>query len=54
MKLPQKITLLFLIFSTLACRPVLTVGWSEILIIGLVFLLLIIPPVWRFLKKYRK
>lgn len=34
--------------SLLACRPVMTVGWEEILILVVLFLFLFGPPLFRF------
>ena len=54
MKFSPKFALLPFIFSTLACRPVLTVGWTEIFIVAALFLILTAPALWRFWKEYRK
>jgi len=40
-----------LLLSTMACRPVISVGWQEILIIGILFVLLLAFPLYRFYKK---
>ncbi len=37
----------FLLLATLACRPVLTVGWGEILLIGGVLLFVLAPLLLR-------
>jgi hypothetical protein len=43
-----------LLLVTLACRPVITVGWGEFLIFAVLVVLLIGPPVYRFLRKLEK
>ncbi len=40
-----------LLLTTLACRPVITVGWQEIAIVGAVILLLIGPPLFRLYRR---
>ena len=40
-----------LILSTLACRPVLAVSWNEFLIIGVLFLVLLGPPLYRLIRR---
>ena len=37
--------------SLWACRPVITVGWGEILILALVIVILIGPIIYRFLRR---
>lgn len=39
---------------TLACRPVITIGWGEFLLFGVLIVLLIGPPVYRFLRRLEK
>jgi hypothetical protein len=41
-------------FSVLACRPVITIGWGEFLIFAVLLVLLIGPPVYRFLRRLEK
>jgi hypothetical protein len=43
--------LITLLLTTLACRPVITVGWQEIAIVGAVILLLIGPPLFRLYRR---
>ena len=43
--------LLVLIFSTLACRPVIAIGWEEFLFLFIVIVVLIGPPVYRFIRR---
>ena len=40
-----------LLLTTLACRPVITVGWQEIAIVGAVMLILIGPPLFRLYRR---
>ena len=40
-----------LILSTLACRPVLAIGWNEFLIAGILFAVLLGPTVYRFIRR---
>jgi hypothetical protein len=44
-------SLLALILSTLACRPVLTIGWNEFLIAGILFAVLLGPTLYRFMRR---
>ena len=50
----QRLAVLAVLFSTLACRPVLTIGWSELFIFGVILLIFAGPGLWRFYKRYRK
>lgn len=50
----HRLAVLALLLSLLACRPVLTVGWSEMFILGVILLVLAGPGLWRFYKRYRK
>jgi len=54
MKFNHRLAALVVLLSALACRPVLTIGWSEIFILGIILLVLAGPSVWRFYKGYRK
>ena len=54
MKFQHHLAILAILLSTLACRPVLTIGWSEIFILGIILLVLVGPSMWRFYKGYRK
>ena len=45
------IPLTTLLLTTLACRPVITVGWQEIAIVGAVILILIGPPLFRLYRR---
>jgi hypothetical protein len=40
-----------LLFSILACRPVLAIGWGEFLILLVLIAVLIGPPIYRVLRK---
>lgn len=44
---PGGLTFLALVLSTLACRPVITVGWLELALIGGLILLLAAPLLIR-------
>lgn len=48
------LTLMVLALPALACRPVLAIGWGELLFFLLLFLLLLGPPLWRFWRKWRR
>ncbi len=50
MKNPS-IPLTTLLLTTLACRPVITVGWQEIAIVGAAILILIGPPLFRLYRR---
>ena len=39
-----------LLISTLACRPVIAIGWGEFLALAVVIVLLIGPPVYKFIR----
>jgi len=43
-----------LILGALACQPVLAIGWREGVLILLLMVLLIGPPVYRFLRRLEK
>jgi hypothetical protein len=43
-----------LMLSTLACQPVLAIGWREMVLILLMIVLLIGPPAYRFLRRLEK
>ena len=43
-----------LIFGTLACQPVFAIGWREVFFIVLLVVLLVGPPVYRFLRRLEK
>ena len=40
-----------LILSTLACRPVLAISWNEFLVISVLFVVLLGPPLYRFMSR---
>jgi hypothetical protein len=40
------------LFSSLACRPVITIGWQEIGILILLLLVLLGPPLFRLYKRF--
>jgi hypothetical protein len=54
MKFSRRLLALPVLLGLLACRPVLTVGWSELFIFGMILLVLAGPSLWRFYKRYRK
>lgn len=43
-----------LVLGVLACQPVLAIGWREGVLIFLLIVLLIGPPVYRFLRRLEK
>ncbi|MCP4139824.1 MAG: hypothetical protein GY755_05955 [Chloroflexi bacterium] len=54
MKPSRSLTLALLLSSLLSCRPVLTIGWTEIVILAVLLLILAGPSIWRFYQWYRK
>ena len=40
-----------LTLGVLACRPVLAIGWWEFLIVIIVLLVLVGPPLYRFIRR---
>lgn len=44
-------TLSVLLLTALACRPVLTIGWGEILFVSALLAILVGPPVYRLLRR---
>jgi hypothetical protein len=40
-----------LLFSTLACQPVIAVGWNEFLIVFILFAVLLGPLIYRLLRR---
>ncbi|MGB2962714.1 MAG: hypothetical protein WBB69_01875 [Anaerolineales bacterium] len=43
-----------LVISLLACRPVVTVGWGEILVLAGVLLFILAPLVLRVVRLFKK
>jgi len=54
MKQPLKMHLFVgtLMMSSLACRPVMTIGWQEILILVVVIAVLIGPALFRLYRRW--
>jgi len=46
------VPLVALLTVSLACRPVLTIGWEEILILALLILVLIGPTLFRLYRRW--
>jgi hypothetical protein len=46
--------LIAVLLSTLACRPVITIGWQEIGIFIILLLVLLGPPLYRLYKRYQE
>jgi hypothetical protein len=40
-----------LLLGTLACRPVIAIGWQEFLILGLLMAFLLGPPIYKVMKR---
>jgi len=40
-----------LVLANLACRPVITIGWGEVLLLGLLVVLLLGPLLFRFFRR---
>lgn len=49
----SRLAVLLLSLLALACRPVLAIGWGELLIFLLLLLLAFGLPLWRFWRKRR-
>jgi len=43
--------LLVLFLSTLACRPVIAIGWNEFLFLFVLIAVLLGPPLYKFLRR---
>lgn len=43
--------LITLTLASLACRPVMTVGWGELLFVLALLAILVGPPLYRFLRR---
>jgi hypothetical protein len=39
------------LLSTLACKPVFAISWNEFLIIGILFAMLLGPPLYKFIRR---
>jgi hypothetical protein len=44
-------SLLALILTALACRPVLAISWNEFLIVSILFVTLLGPPLYRLMRR---
>jgi hypothetical protein len=44
-------SILALLITILACRPVIAIGWNEFLIIAIVFAVLLGPPLYRLMSR---
>jgi len=40
-----------LLLSTLACEPVIAIGWKEILFVFVLMAFMFGPPIYRFIRK---
>jgi len=40
-----------ILFVTIACEPVIAVGWREIIFVFILMAILLGPPLYRFLRK---
>lgn len=49
---PVCLTVLALALATLACRPVIAIGWGELTIFALLVLVLLGPPLYRFWSRW--
>ena len=41
-----------LLFSTLACEPVIAIGWKEILFVFILMAFMFGPPIYRFIRRF--
>jgi hypothetical protein len=46
------VALTVLALATLACRPVIAIGWGELTAVLVLFLVLLGPPLWRFWSRW--
>jgi hypothetical protein len=40
-----------MVLSLLACKPVLAIGWNELLFMAVLITLLLGPPLYRFIRR---
>jgi hypothetical protein len=40
-----------LLLIAIACRPVIAIGWGEALLLGVLFLFLLGPPLYRLIQR---
>ncbi len=54
-QVPSKVNLIraagLIVLANLACRPVITIGWGEVLLVGLLAALLLGPLLLRFFRR---
>lgn len=43
--------LLSVCISSIACSPVIAISWNEFLIIGVLFAVLLGPPIYKFIRR---
>ena len=48
----RSIVLSLLLLTTLACRPVITVGWQEIGILAIIIVIIMGPALFRLYKRF--
>lgn len=46
-----RVGVIALLFGTVACEPVIAVGWKEILFVFILVAILLGPPLYRFIRK---
>ena len=51
MKKDFRLGLFALLFGTLACQPVIAIGWNEFLIVFILFAVLLGPLIYRLLRR---
>lgn len=49
--LKQSLVLSTVLLAVLACRPVLAIGWGEIILFSMLLLVLFGPPLFRFYRR---
>ena len=54
MKWKIQVGIVVLLLSTLACEPVMVVGWRELSCIFVLIMFLFGPPLYRFVRKFEK
>lgn len=51
---PGLVGLTILLLSTLACEPVIAIGWEELLVLGIIIAILLGPMLLRFWRALNK
>jgi len=49
-----KVSLAVFLLGTIACEPVIAIGWREIFIVFILIAFLFGPPIYRFIRRLEK